>query len=278
VAELADALDSKSSDRKIVWVRAPPPAVPSKLGFYEGKLIKNCKKLISHGRAHKRTDLPFNRQLFVNMREIAAVTLQKRAIAATATVVTRPIAASLYYLGYCRVESKRGIISPRMKYWEIIADKSQQSRLDLGLCLSRGFSRANSASSARPIMHAAMGTGLHHAHKLKSEPAPALHSSSREIAGQVFIVTKASTIKKSTHPDWGARLGQECHLTVLLVPRDLNLVSVLIRNGAIVLKAAQTLYRFPPPGPHQLAGRNQISLRIHGRARRPESLSESQVP
>ena len=28
VAELADALDSKSSDRKIVWVRAPPPAPP----------------------------------------------------------------------------------------------------------------------------------------------------------------------------------------------------------------------------------------------------------
>jgi hypothetical protein len=27
VAELADALDSKSSDRKIVWVRAPPPAM-----------------------------------------------------------------------------------------------------------------------------------------------------------------------------------------------------------------------------------------------------------
>ena len=26
MAELADALDSKSSDRKIVWVRAPPPA------------------------------------------------------------------------------------------------------------------------------------------------------------------------------------------------------------------------------------------------------------
>src|SRR5207248_8342486 len=26
VAELADALDSKSSDRKIVWVRSPPPA------------------------------------------------------------------------------------------------------------------------------------------------------------------------------------------------------------------------------------------------------------
>ena len=28
VAELADALDSKSSDRKVVWVRAPPPANP----------------------------------------------------------------------------------------------------------------------------------------------------------------------------------------------------------------------------------------------------------
>src|SRR5206468_490017 len=30
VAELADALDSKSSDRKIVWVRAPPPAAPTR--------------------------------------------------------------------------------------------------------------------------------------------------------------------------------------------------------------------------------------------------------
>jgi hypothetical protein len=28
VAELADALDSKSSDRKIVWVRSPPSARP----------------------------------------------------------------------------------------------------------------------------------------------------------------------------------------------------------------------------------------------------------
>jgi hypothetical protein len=27
VAELADALDSKSSGRKVVWVRAPPPAI-----------------------------------------------------------------------------------------------------------------------------------------------------------------------------------------------------------------------------------------------------------
>ena len=30
VAELADALDSKSSGRKAVWVRAPPPALPRK--------------------------------------------------------------------------------------------------------------------------------------------------------------------------------------------------------------------------------------------------------
>jgi hypothetical protein len=33
VAELADALDSKSSDRKIVWVRAPPPAMSSQFDF-----------------------------------------------------------------------------------------------------------------------------------------------------------------------------------------------------------------------------------------------------
>ena len=33
VAELADALDSKSSDRKIVWVRSPPPAGSSLFSF-----------------------------------------------------------------------------------------------------------------------------------------------------------------------------------------------------------------------------------------------------
>jgi hypothetical protein len=38
VAELADALDSKSSDRKIVWVRAPPPADRS-CWLSKGKLI-----------------------------------------------------------------------------------------------------------------------------------------------------------------------------------------------------------------------------------------------
>jgi tRNA threonylcarbamoyladenosine modification (KEOPS) complex Cgi121 subunit len=40
VAELADALDSKSSDRKIVWVRAPPPAVCLKLS------LKRCQEQI----------------------------------------------------------------------------------------------------------------------------------------------------------------------------------------------------------------------------------------
>ena len=33
VAEMADALDSKSSGRKAVWVRAPPPADSWTLGF-----------------------------------------------------------------------------------------------------------------------------------------------------------------------------------------------------------------------------------------------------
>jgi hypothetical protein len=38
VAELADALDSKSSDRKIVWVRAPPPALA------QCKKLARCRK------------------------------------------------------------------------------------------------------------------------------------------------------------------------------------------------------------------------------------------
>jgi hypothetical protein len=56
VAELADALDSKSSGRKAVWVRAPPPAHFSKLGTDVGgsgfrrvmllmRWIKNRKRL-----------------------------------------------------------------------------------------------------------------------------------------------------------------------------------------------------------------------------------------
>src|ERR1700686_3253658 len=33
---MADALDSKSSDRKIVWVQVPPPANPRcRIGFYK---------------------------------------------------------------------------------------------------------------------------------------------------------------------------------------------------------------------------------------------------
>ena len=38
VAELADALDSKSSTRKSVWVR-PPPSAPYKLTIYGNVLI-----------------------------------------------------------------------------------------------------------------------------------------------------------------------------------------------------------------------------------------------
>ena len=34
MAELADALDSKSSDRKIVWVRSPSPALHGAAIFY----------------------------------------------------------------------------------------------------------------------------------------------------------------------------------------------------------------------------------------------------
>ena len=42
VAELADALDSKSSGRKVVWVRAPPPAIPVKCEFtMENRLNHN---------------------------------------------------------------------------------------------------------------------------------------------------------------------------------------------------------------------------------------------
>jgi hypothetical protein len=62
VAELADALDSKSSDRKIVWVRAPPPAEPFKVqrrafdisqrraSFFVVKKIDRCLDFAQHGR------------------------------------------------------------------------------------------------------------------------------------------------------------------------------------------------------------------------------------
>ena len=41
VAELADALDSKSGGRKAVWVR-PPPSAPLNKGVYK-KIINLCK-------------------------------------------------------------------------------------------------------------------------------------------------------------------------------------------------------------------------------------------
>jgi hypothetical protein len=39
VAELADALDSKSSGRKAVWVRAPPPADCLSLPHWKGNAV-----------------------------------------------------------------------------------------------------------------------------------------------------------------------------------------------------------------------------------------------
>src|SRR4029077_15532884 len=51
VAELADALDSKSSDRKIVWVRAPPPALPFKMHF----TMENLSKMQQGRFARSRT-------------------------------------------------------------------------------------------------------------------------------------------------------------------------------------------------------------------------------
>ena len=46
VAELADALDSKSSDRKIVWVRSPPPAVRAKRGLLN-RLRNRARRIVS---------------------------------------------------------------------------------------------------------------------------------------------------------------------------------------------------------------------------------------
>jgi hypothetical protein len=36
----------------------------------------------------------------------------------------------------------------RSKHWEIIADKSQERRVELGLCFSHGFSGANTAGAS----------------------------------------------------------------------------------------------------------------------------------
>jgi hypothetical protein len=57
VAELADALDSKSSDRKIVWVRAPPPASPLKRFFQRESPVSSVKIRMrndAHGNTGKR--------------------------------------------------------------------------------------------------------------------------------------------------------------------------------------------------------------------------------
>src|SRR5204862_1636209 len=54
VAELADALDSKSSDRKIVWVRSPPPAcscahvLRGKIGCYRNKPYLTSSRTKTH--------------------------------------------------------------------------------------------------------------------------------------------------------------------------------------------------------------------------------------
>ena len=72
MAELADALDSKSSDRKIVWVRAPPPA--------------------HSGRAKNLAQTTFEAHFFVMftpVRSIAVVVfaLALSAVSASATVL-----------------------------------------------------------------------------------------------------------------------------------------------------------------------------------------------
>jgi hypothetical protein len=48
VAELADALDSKSSGRKAVWVRAPPPAALR--NWDRNKLIPLSEEATANGR------------------------------------------------------------------------------------------------------------------------------------------------------------------------------------------------------------------------------------
>src|SRR6266852_4541999 len=61
---MADALDSKSSDRKIVWVQPPPPALPffsSELAFFRGKIAVwrefSCvDRFLSHNMALFCTD------------------------------------------------------------------------------------------------------------------------------------------------------------------------------------------------------------------------------
>src|SRR5262249_31433712 len=58
VAELADALDSKSSGRKVVWVRAPPPAMKSHFDLRRSMLSPSMSGV-------PRRDLSFERGRFV---------------------------------------------------------------------------------------------------------------------------------------------------------------------------------------------------------------------
>jgi hypothetical protein len=74
VAELADALDSKSSTRKGVKVRSLSPALPRQCGL-RGKLIKNCKDSISHHHAPKRINSHFFCQRIVNRENHGLVVL-----------------------------------------------------------------------------------------------------------------------------------------------------------------------------------------------------------
>ena len=71
---MADALDSKSSDRKIVWVQVPPPADRLRPYFTYGKSIegeRNQLRAKTHETASKR-------KLFVNhlSANVAKCTLQ----------------------------------------------------------------------------------------------------------------------------------------------------------------------------------------------------------
>ena len=58
VAELADALDSKSSGRKVVWVRAPPPAMNSQFNVRSDaqRSMESTYRLDSSGKKRFQTN------------------------------------------------------------------------------------------------------------------------------------------------------------------------------------------------------------------------------
>ena len=59
VAELADALDSKSSGRKVVWVRAPPPAMNSQ--FDGGSLALDGDRITVGAHLEKNASRPIRK-------------------------------------------------------------------------------------------------------------------------------------------------------------------------------------------------------------------------